>query len=258
MTGAIASDPPRPPLHPGEPGLRRNILLAPRAGGIRADVEDDYHEFGIELFIEHDRIVTVHTDAGRTPWSTCGDAGSFLGERLTGLMLEEVEGFDNPLLHCTHQFDLALLAAAHVHDPAPILFEIFVSDALDDRRCAELWRDDRCVMSWEIEKRTRIVAPPAFAGHDLRTLREWQETLDAPTREAARMLRRAAFIANGRGAVAAEHVDPASLNRLQAGACYNFQPERIGRSTWQIEQRRDFSKVAAAPLASRIGARASG
>lgn len=240
------------PLYPGRPGLRRNILLAPRPGGIRADVEDDYHEFGIELSVRDDRIVAVRTDAGRTPWSGCPDAGGFLGERLIGLRLDEVEAFDNPLLHCTHQFDLAILAAAHVGDEAATLFEMFVSDAVNDRRCAELRRDGRHELSWELAGGTRIIHPPAFAGRDLKALRSWQDALDPRSREAARILRRAAFIAQGRGA-SVEHTDPAVLNRLQAGACYNFQPERIGRSTWQIEQRRDFTDAAAAPLAPRIG-----
>lgn len=247
---------PLAPVHRGQAGLRRNVLLVPRPGGIRADVEDDYHEFGLDLSVERDTITAVRTDAGRTPWSRCGDAGGFLGERLTGLTLDQADAVGSPLLHCTHQLDLALIAAAHVHDERPTLFEMYVGDVADGRRLAELSRNGRLELSWQIERATFIVDPPAFAGRDLKALREWQALLDPRLRETARMLRRAAFIALGRG-VAVDRFDAAALNRMQAGACYNFQPERIGRSVWQIERRRDFTDAAHAPLAPRMASLAS-
>ncbi|WP_375397490.1 hypothetical protein [uncultured Sphingomonas sp.] len=147
---------------------------------------------------------------------------------------------------------MALIAVAHVHDKAPTLFEMFVSDPADGQVSAELRRDGEFELSWRIEA-TRIVSPAAFAGRDLKMLREWQGTLEARTREAALMLRRAAFIARGRS-IPSELLDPAMLNQLQVGACYNFQPERIGRSIWHVDRRRDFTDSRTAPLASRISA----
>src|SRR3546814_5242328 len=64
-------------------------------------------------------------------------------------------------------------------------------------RRAELRRDGRTVLAWT-ETAFRIVAPAELAGMTLDKLRPWIEAQDAPTQEAARLLRWANMIANGR------------------------------------------------------------
>src|SRR3546814_1285428 len=77
-------------------------------------------------------------------------------------------------------------------------------------------------------------------------LRPWIEAQDAPTQEAARLLRWANMIANGRLIPIEKQSDATRM----PSTCYSFQPERktIAKRVGVI---RDFRKEQTQPLAGR-------
>jgi len=232
----------------GEPGCRRNQLIDPRPGVVRADVEDDFHHFWVE--IEHDgaRVLDLRTGAERWPWTTCPTAGLYLAERMRGAPLAGLGQVDSALSHCTHQHDLALLAAAHADDREPTLYSTFCSDRMEPTRVAELHRNGEAELLWELCG-SDIVSPGIGHGLSLRQLKQWEAPLTPYQRETARVLRRTIFISGGRffdygGTVTADKV------RQSVGACYTFQPERAAGAALTMD-RHDFSN-GGVPLRERI------
>lgn len=208
----------------GEAGCRRNQLIDPRPGVVRADVEDDFHGFSVEIEHDGERVLDLRTTALRWPWSTCPAAGVHLAERMKGARLDALAAVDSPLSHCTHQHDLALLAAAHAHDSAPTLYSTFASDRMAPTRTADLYRNGTLELAWEIDG-SDIVSPGIGHGLSLRRLKEWEATLSPDQREAARVLRRTIFISGGRFFDYA--ATPTADKVVQSvGACYTFQPVR--------------------------------
>jgi len=235
-------------IQPNVPGFRRNQLVDPHPGRVRADVEDNLHHFWVE--IEHDgkRDLTLRTGAVRQPWTTCDAAGMFLSQRMTGARLNELAAVDSALSHCTHQHDLALLAAAHAGDSAPTLYSSFASDQHEPVQHAELYRNGALQLSWDIAG-SEIVSPGLGSGLSLCKLRQWEQDLSASEREMVRVLRRAVFTS---GARLYDYSRTPTADKVveSVGACYTFQPERAASSRL-IARIRDFDQ-GDIPLAERI------
>jgi len=250
MTRADENDLGPTPVHiqPGVPGFRRNQLIDPHPGRVRADVEDNIHHFWVE--IEHDgmRVLALRTGAVRQPWTTCDAAGAYLSQRMTGARLDELASVDSALSHCTHQYDLALLAAAHASDSAPTLYSTFASDQREPVQHAELYRNGIAQLSWDIAE-SEIVSPGLGHGLSLRKLRQWEQDLSADEREMARILRRAVFTS---GARLFDYSRTPTADKVveSIGACFTFQPERAAGSRL-MKRLRDFDN-GDIPLAERI------
>jgi len=232
----------------GEPGFRRNQLVVPRPGVVRADVEDDFHHFWVEILHDGERVLDLSTQAVRWPWTTCPSAGAFLAEQLRGQRLDSLAEVDSALLHCTHQHDLALLAAAHAQDMHPTLYSSFAGDRRSPALSAELYRNGSLLLSWEIAE-SQIVSPGPGQGESLRQLRTWAAGLSPDLHEAALMLRRTVFIAGGREFNFGQTLTADKVTQ-SAGACFTFQPGRSAQSRLNV-QLRDFSH-GEVPLQARI------
>jgi hypothetical protein len=235
-------------IRPGEAGFRRNQLIDPQPGLVEAEIEDDYHHFKVALGHDGTTVREIRTEAVRWPWSTCPAAGPFLAERLTGAALDALAAVDPPQAHCTHQHELALLAAAHAHDTAPTLYSTFVKDAEGEVRLAELYRNGALLMAWDVRGST-IVSPGPLEGYDLRRFKLWEAELPADLRIPARVLRRVIHTSAGRR-FNFDQVQNAGLVTVLLGGCYTFQPERAaeGHRTTIVH---DFAK-GPPPLADRI------
>lgn len=249
-TGTENSSGPLRPLliRPGEGGLRRNQLIDPRPGLVRADVEDDMHRFTVE--IEHDGtfVTDFRAEALRWPWSTCPMAATHLSQRMKGARLAALADVDSPYSHCTHMLDLTLLAAAHALDDAPTLYSCFASDETEPTQHAELYCNGRREIVWEL-RNSEIVSPGPRQGLSLRKLKVWEADLSPTEREQARVLRRAVFISGGRG-FSYDVVPTADLIPQSVGACFTFQPERSPQAACTMDVR-DY-REGPAPLAERI------
>lgn len=236
------------PLRVGEAGLRRAILIDPRGDCVRAFLEDDFHHFEVRLRHRDGIITEVEAATIRHPWTTCAGAGPMLTDRLTGVALADAPSFDSQYAHCTHLYDLALLAASSAGEGRPALFRMFVSDSSAGRRDAILYRDAAPVIEWLLD-REEILPPHAQAGLNLRTFRSWSEALPPGERLAGTLLRRAVFISIGRT------FDPdvdRDIPTPPPGACYNHQPENFAPDARTIGARRDFSYGRQGPLAESI------
>lgn len=236
------------PLRPGVPALRRAVLVDPQPGKVRAFVEDDFHHFEIELAHDGTIITDVAATTIRHPWTTCAGAAPVLVEKLRGVALRQAAGFDSPLTHCTHLYDLALLAASKAGGDSPELFRMFVADRVDGRREAMIDRNGAPAITWHLDAET-ILPPHAQAGRNLRQLKHWAAELEPEEREAALLLRRAVFISIGRT------FDPDTQDDVPnppPGACFTHQPENYEPEARFRGSRRDFTHADHGPLAVRV------
>lgn len=233
--------------HPGVPGCRRRVLVEPEPGRVRASVEDDFHHFIVEIEHRDGVIIDVKTQAPRYPWTTCPEAGRLLADKLCGLDLDAAAALPDPLSHCTHLYDLALIAAAHATEVRPTTFSAFVGDAVDGRRTTELRRDGAIVLDWPLEGDV-IAGASALAGRNLRQMRDWLPAEPPEIQEAARILRRTIFIAGGRG-LPLDDLGDATFGRM--GACFTFHPERASSARRMRGSVRDFTYSGRAPLEIR-------
>jgi len=229
------------------PGFRRCFIVTSGEGWVRAEVEDDYHCMGVT--IRHDEGVATRVEPAmdRAPWTTCPGALARLEETFTNIPLEDFPRQGQRSSNCTHLHDLAMLAAAHAGDSAPLVYDIVVSDPIDGESGAQLRRNGEVVLEW-VQRDGLIVQPTELAGLALDKLRAWIDGLDPERQEQARILRWGAMMAHGR---AMPLWDASSL----AGNCYTFQPHIRGEAR-RIGEIKDFSIGTARPLEGRRTAQA--
>lgn len=225
-----------------QPGFRRRFRVTTAAGWVRSEVEDDYHCMAVILHHADGVVQRVEAQQQRAPWSTCPGAVAQIEQTFTGVALAAFVTRGEKTENCTHLHDLALLAAAHAGDVAPLVYDILVSDPVDARREIELRRNGEPLLHWS-EVQGRLVAPVVLDGLRLDQLRAWIDTLDPAHQEAARLLRWGAIIAHGRS-IPLERQSDAS--RMPPN-CYSFQPHRASLAR-RIGEIRDFSRGTAEPL----------
>lgn len=231
-------------------GYRRRILIEPAAGYVTAELEDDYHRMVVTLHHAAGVVTQVESEMKRRPWTTCPGAMAQLEQTFTGVAIADFVARGDKKLNCTHLYDLALFAAAHAEEGAPVAYDVLVTDAVDGQRIARLWRDGALLLDWRM-KRDRFLAPDTLAGTRMTDLGGWIATQDRVGAEAGRILRWASIIAQGRG------MDiPAGLSAtaFPPGACYTFQPDVARISTRLAGADVDFSEPGAQPLADRAAA----
>jgi len=225
------------------PGFRRRFRITPTAKCVRAELEDDYHCMSVTVHHDCAIATAIEPVMTRVPWTTCPGAVEMLECTFTGIALNAFAIRGDKRGNCTHLHDLAMLAAVHAFDVEPLRYDILISDPINGRRHAELRLNDVQMLNW-IDASGRIVAPVEIAGVALDQLRPWIESLDPPQQEAARLLRFAALIANGRTIPWEKQSD---AKRMPAGSCYTFQLSRMAHAR-RIGKIRDFSSGTAQPL----------
>jgi hypothetical protein len=230
------------------PGFRRRFRITPAPGWVRSEVEDDYHCMG--LTVHHDGVIAsaIEPQMIRAPWTTCPGAVEQLKQSFTGVALAQFAARSDKAANCTHLYDLALLAAAHAADTAPLVYDILVCDPVDGQRRAELRRNGATLLAWS-DVGLRLVEPAELAGQTLDKLRGWIDSLDPQRQEAARLLRWGNMIANGRIIPMSRQSD---ASRMPPN-CYTFQPHRAAVAK-RIGVIRDFSRGQAEPLGLQLAA----
>jgi hypothetical protein len=227
------------------PGFRRRIRITPRAVSVCSELEDDYHRMSVTLIHDGRTVSRIETSMERVPWTTCPGAADQLQRTFTGVALADFASRGEKRENCTHLHDLAIWAAAHAFDGEPLVYDILVSDPVDDQRRVELRRNGATVLAWS-DERNRIVEPAELAGVTLDRLRPWIESLPPEQREGARLLQWGAIIANGRGRSLDKQSDASALG---VGRCYTFQAHRVAVAK-RISDIRDFSQ-GTTPLLAR-------
>lgn len=233
------------------PGFRRRIRIVPGPGHVTSDLEDDYHCMGIVLHHAGGVATRMEASMHRVPWTTCPGAPAVVERTFTGAPLGLFARQGGKLSNCTHLYDLALLAAAHATAPAPLQYDILVSDPVDGCVRAELRRNGIALLDWTLHQGL-FQTPVPVAGLRLDQISPWIAAMDVAGQETARLLRWGAILAHGRVMAFEKRSDN---TRLPLGQCYTFQPENAGRATYITGTVRDFSGGRVEPLGTtpRVG-----
>lgn len=224
-------------------GFWRRVRITPASGVAQAELEDDFHCMSVLVHHDGEIATQIIPDMRRAPWSACPGAVSQLEQTFTGVALSAFAERGEKKSNCTHLFDLAVLAARHAFAAEQLIYDVRVSDPVQNERRAEIWRNGTLLLSWK-ESRFHILEPASAAGLRLDQLRSWIDALEPDLQEPARLLQWGNMLANGR-------IIPLELQsdatRLPPN-CFTFQPERAATAR-RIGEIRDFSQRAMPPLA---------
>lgn len=230
-------------------GYRRKVIVDPAPGRVAAAMEDDFHHFEVELEHRDGIITAVHAHPVRIPWNLCEAASRYLEQRLVGARLEEAAQADDPYQHCTHQFDIFLIAAAHVGDAERTVYDMTLEDADGPPRRALLLRNGEPVIDWMMDG-SKVVSPEPYAGRELRKLNQWIGEIPRELHEPIRILRRGLMVGAGRSIRMDDLHSALQLPHL-TGACFVFQPQRMPQAQPRLGVQQDFSANPQGLLADR-------
>jgi hypothetical protein len=228
------------------PYRRRIRMVAIAPDRVDAELEDDFHHFGLLLRHQAGRVRSVEGRAVRAPWTTCPAAvgplhaveGMELSVRCTAVAAQA-----DPRANCTHLFDLAGLAIAHAaRGIERRQYDVEIPRPEEGRSRVRLWRDGELVLDWQLVDGRVVDEPPysevPWGGGFLK----WADsTLDPDTAEAAIVLRRACTIGSGRG-MDLDALDRADeLQEIMLGICYTMNEEHIHGALRNKGTVRDFA-----------------
>lgn len=227
---------------------RRTIVLRQKGPArVEAAVEDDPHAFAITLEHDGERVTAVSAVAHRYPLTTCNGATvalqSVVGAPLSASVIE-LKRHADARRNCTHLFDLAALAIAHVFRAGQErVYRIEIPDEIDGLTEARLDRDHGRVLTWSLQHGV-ITAPARYAGQRvLGGFTSWAvANLAGEELEFALILQRGYFVALSRVYdMQTVSMGPASEDPMPSGICFSYSPGQAEHA-WRVPgSRRDFS-----------------
>ena len=238
---------------PGGAFNRAIVLKTLDTTTVEAELEDDFHRFGVTLRHDGRRVIALEGRSTRYPWTSCPLASGALAA-LCGLPVDahpvDLYRHADPRLQCTHQFELAGLAATHAGRPAGRRrYDLQVEDFAGDGRRATLRQDGALVLDWRFAADT-LVAPPSLAGTSVAGLNS-RSLASLPPQEAEvrLLLRRGIWLSRGRW-IDIDDV-PTAADLQPAGACFSYQPTVARNGRRRPGSERDFSAGTESPLNGR-------
>lgn len=229
------------------PAYRRRILIEPAPGAVTAELEDDYHRMVVTLVHDGETVRDVVAEMKRWPWTTCRGAIDQLPRTFVGKPLAAFAKAGERPLNCTHLHDLALFAAAHAHESAPVAYDVTATDPVDGRRELTIHRGGELVHHWTFQDDV-ATAPEAIAGRGFLELGDWIAGLDPAAKEAARILRWGSMVGRGRQMDIPAH---STTDRFPTGSCHTFQAGIAEQARRLPDADVDFSAPGREPLADR-------
>ncbi|TLX70633.1 DUF2889 domain-containing protein [Pseudomonas nicosulfuronedens] len=229
--------------------FRRRIRLHGSANAVRAEMEDDYHAFRLQIEHSGGRLTAVTGESLRAPTDACPEAPALL-RKFVGIPIDgdrqRFRAHANPRLHCTHLHDLLWLAVSHAcRGHGARQYDVEVGDARAGISVLKVELDERPLLFWACGDGV-LVAPVEYSGQSIREgFSRWAaQTLSGDLLEAAYIVQICALIATARrfdvNQMRAGRREPA---RALRGACHAFQPEVAPRATPRIGNTRDFTQV---------------
>ena len=236
------SDWPRPEAGPagfaernpgfGQGALRRRIRLIAGDGEVRCGVEDAYHSFRLRLRHDGTHVTALEPSFLRVPLTTCPGAVVPL-QRLVGTALDlpssELVAREDPRAHCTHLYDLAVLAMAQARRGGIRQYDVAVPDEAEGPVWSTLHRDGVEVLRWRTF-RARIVEPAGLADRPLlRGFARWATaTFSGDDLEAAMVLHKGYFVSRARPwNVEAGAGLPVGHHEMMRGACHSYSDAQM-------------------------------
>jgi len=234
----------------GEGQCRRIIRIDVAKEVVMAHLSDNFHE--MRCLVHHDGKVVVAIEGIpiRLPTTACPGAIHVLQE-LVGMPLtasgKDFYGDGRARRHCTHLFDLAVLAIRHATgEVGTTCYDAVVPDETDDPVVLSITRNGLPVHRWKVRGST-ILDPAHLAGHTLeRGFAAWAvQTFADDELEAATILARTWLIAIGRRFL----IDEAAGQRItqnteMVGRCYAYQSEHANTARFVAGQLRDPETLA--------------
>lgn len=220
-------------------GYRRRVRVLPGDDRIDVDMEDDAHRFGVSLIHDGVTIKAVETRAPRYPWSTCPGAATFLAARMTGVALAQAAKVENQRDHCTHLYDLFVIAANHARDTEPLTYDVRVADARDGVSAVELDRNGQTILRWQLDA-SHEDAPDEHRG-GRRALEAWTRSLPDELTEAGMILRRGLMVSGTRSFDFPVGAAAAGMTQM-IGSCFTFSSGRAEHALREPDTVRDFSE----------------
>ena len=244
-----AADLPRPSQRRyGEGIYRRRILL--RLGEdhtASGELEDDFHNFRVDIAWRDGVVTSVAGQPLRGPWTVCMSANepiqSVVGTRLgTGpTVLRHLDAKSN----CTHLFDLTGLVIAHaargVSGDRTYDFAV-TDDRPDGTQEATMWTDGVEQLRWVIRGR-EVLEPAEWTDVPVwNGFIDWAGTnLDDEAAERAVTLRRAIDISIGRRQDLDGFPTAADLTPEPVTICHAIRPEHASVAFRNKRSDRDFT-----------------
>ncbi|GAB4150872.1 MAG: hypothetical protein Tsb0016_22820 [Sphingomonadales bacterium] len=233
----------------GSGAFRRRIRLINRPGATIAALDDSHHAMQCVLYHDGAQVTDIDARMLRVPTTACPGAAVAIRE-LTGWRLDTpmtaLYGDGRPRRHCTHLFDLAVLAMAQARRTTPQrVYEAVVPDETTAPVVAEVWRDGACVLAWQVSQ-GEIVTPAAWRGKPLVAgFAGWALTaLDGEALEAALVLHKAYFVSRGRRYLVNRAAgQPIGRNERMIGACFAYAPGQVETARFIGDHVRDYSEA---------------
>ncbi len=216
----------------GRGALRRRIRLIAAGNEVRAGVEDAYHSFRMTLRHDGERIVDLVPQFQRVPLTTCPSAALPL-RRLIGTPLKspwrELATRESPRSHCTHLFDLAILAMAQALRGGTRTYDVTVPDEHPGPVWTTLQRDGETLFRWRTYQ-ARILEPLELADKPLlRGFSRWAMTrFEGDELEAALVLHKGYFVSRARAwDVEAGADKPVVHHTMMRDACHSYSEPQM-------------------------------
>jgi len=246
MSRAPLPFPPNPDY--GHGATRRRVRLWNENGGVCAVLSDIFHEMRCHLAHDGTRVTALESSMQRVPTSSCAGASAQLRE-LIGTPLQtpprDIYRGGRILEHCTHLFDLAVLAIGHARrgERGERRYEALVPDTTDALVEAQISLDGALVHRWTLEQQVIQTPAPLRGKSLLKGFSTWSnDVFENSDWEAAMILARTCMIAGGRAyRTDAWKGDPIARNDTIIGACYSYAPRRVDEGVFLGDNVRDFS-----------------
>lgn len=257
----------KPNLRYGNGVFRRRIRLRADDRLVAVELEDGNHGFRLRLHHDGHVVTDVDADTVRHPFGTCTEAvrplRQFVGHRLADGAKALRDRLD-PGTHCTHLFDMAMLAVNHASQHktragTAIDYEMAVHDEAAGLTRAEIRRNGALVHAWQIRSH-RVASPAVHQGQPMmRGFHAWASAaFGAAELEAAAALQRAYFVAQSRRFdFDPPEANPGSADGMAHGSCYSYNQGVVERAFRSAGTVRDFTHTADKllrfePVATRV------
>lgn len=221
--------PPNPAY--GSGACRRMVQITCGDGVVDAHLSDTFHEMRCRVRHDGEVVTAIEGETIRIPTTACPAAITVLQD-LVGTRLDlpgrAFYSGGRARRHCTHLFDLAVLAIQHGRSAeGSCRYDAIVPDETDSPVAITIHRNDIEIHRWLIQDAT-ILHPPALQGKTLdRGFAAWATVHFADgALEAATILARTWLIAVGRRYLVEQAAGQAiSQNAEMAGRCFAYAAE---------------------------------
>ena len=247
---------PRFDLNPdfGTGAFRRRIRLRHKAGSVVGVLDDNNHAMWVRLRHAGGRVIAIAGGFYRWPTTGCPGAAGVLQD-MVGVSIDSgrdaIGGNGRARHHCTHLFDLAMLALAMARRAeGDRTWDAVVPDAPGGRTVATISLDGSVLHTWMLDGVMILPADGRAQQSLLSGFAPWAKAhFSSDALEGATVLRMAAFTARARAHVTDNRPWPLADFPERRDACHAYRSPQVDTAEHRIGVVRNFSAgVVESPL----------